>query len=112
MNPESRTVLHTWSVPARWDAPTIAGGAGAWFWDDAGRRYLDMSSLSECCNLGHQHPAVVRAIQTQPKPQLHDLGLGRRAARAPRGAPARAVRLRRRAPCTSRSAARTRTRPR
>jgi len=65
MSPESRTVLHTWSVPARWDAPTIAGGAGAWFWDVEGRRYLDMSSLSECCNLGHQHPAVVRAIQEQ-----------------------------------------------
>jgi len=63
--PESQTVLHTWSVPADWHAPTIAGGAGAWFWDTEGRRYLDMSSLSECCNLGHQHPAVVRAIQAQ-----------------------------------------------
>src|SRR4030095_3946818 len=27
--------------------------------------YLDMSSLSECSNLGHQHPAVVKAIREQ-----------------------------------------------
>jgi taurine--2-oxoglutarate transaminase len=63
--PESRTVLHTWGVPAQWDAPEVAGGAGAWFWDRDGRRYLDMSSLSECCNLGHQHPAVIAAIRDQ-----------------------------------------------
>lgn len=65
MLPERDTVLHTWSVPAQWDAPTVVGGAGAWFWDASGRRYLDLSSLAECCNLGHQHPRVVRAIQAQ-----------------------------------------------
>ncbi|MDP9065307.1 MAG: aminotransferase class III-fold pyridoxal phosphate-dependent enzyme [Pseudomonadota bacterium] len=57
--------MHSWCVQAEWDAPTIVGGRGAWFWDEAGRRYLDMSSLAECMNLGHQHPAVIRAIQAQ-----------------------------------------------
>src|SRR4029079_2237810 len=30
-----------------------------------GRSILDMSSLAECCNLGHQHPKVVAAIREQ-----------------------------------------------
>ncbi len=62
---ERDTVLHSWCVQADWNAPTIVGGQGAHFVDDAGRRYLDMSSLAECMNLGHQHPAVVRAIRRQ-----------------------------------------------
>jgi len=62
---ERANVLHSWCVQAEWHAPTIVGGAGARFWDDAGHAYLDMSSLAECMNLGHQHPAVVRAIVAQ-----------------------------------------------
>jgi taurine--2-oxoglutarate transaminase len=62
---ESRNVMHSWCVQAEWNAPRIVGGEGARFWDDGGREYLDMSSLAECMNLGHQHPAVVRAIVSQ-----------------------------------------------
>jgi len=62
---ERDLVLHSWCVQAEWDAPTIVGGRGAHFFDAAGRGYLDMSSLAECSNLGHQHPAVVRAIREQ-----------------------------------------------
>lgn len=62
---ESSNVLHSWCVQADWNAPTIVGGEGARFWDDSGRTYLDMSSLSECMNLGHQHPRLIRAIQEQ-----------------------------------------------
>jgi taurine--2-oxoglutarate transaminase len=65
MIPERRSVLHSWCVQADWDAPTVTGGEGAFFRDEDGRRYLDMSSLAECVNLGHQHPAVVRAIREQ-----------------------------------------------
>ncbi len=65
MIPEKRSVLHSWCVQAEWDAPQIVGGKGAKFWDDAGRVYLDMSSLAECMNLGHQHPRIIRAIQEQ-----------------------------------------------
>ena len=57
--------MHSWCVQADWRAPTIVGGEGAHFIDDQGRRFLDMSSLAECMNLGHQHPRVVRAIQEQ-----------------------------------------------
>jgi taurine---2-oxoglutarate transaminase len=62
---ESASVLHSWCVQAEWNAPTIVGGEGARFWDAAGHTYLDMSSLAECMNLGHQHPRLVRAIQEQ-----------------------------------------------
>lgn len=62
---ERDTVLHSWAVPADWDAPTIVGGAGAHFHTHDGRAILDFSSQSECCNLGHQHPAVVEAIKAQ-----------------------------------------------
>jgi taurine--2-oxoglutarate transaminase len=65
MTPERQSVLHSWCVQADWNAPTVTGGEGAFFRDEDGRRYLDMSSLAECVNLGHQHPAVVRAIREQ-----------------------------------------------
>jgi taurine---2-oxoglutarate transaminase len=63
--PESRTVLHSWCVPAEWDAPTVVASAGARLVTADGRSILDMSSLSECSNLGHQHPRVVAAIRAQ-----------------------------------------------
>ncbi len=43
----------------------IVGGAGAYLFVADGRRILDMSSLAECSNLGHQHPRVVEAIRAQ-----------------------------------------------
>src|SRR5215470_5104702 len=62
---ERDIVLHSWCVPAEWDAPTIVGGKGARLLTADGRELLDMSSLSECSNLGHQHPGVVAAICAQ-----------------------------------------------
>src|SRR5688572_5569030 len=62
---ERDVVLHSWCVQSEWQAPTVVGGAGARFRDEHGREYLDMSSLAECCNLGHQHPKVVEAIREQ-----------------------------------------------
>ncbi len=63
--PESDTVLHSWCVPQTWQAPTIVGGQGAWLFSENGQRILDMSSLAECSNLGHQHPAIIAAIKAQ-----------------------------------------------
>jgi taurine--2-oxoglutarate transaminase len=62
---ERSDVLHSWCVQAQWDAPTIVGGRGAHLFDGDGNDYLDMSSLAECSNLGHQHPSLVRAIRDQ-----------------------------------------------
>src|SRR6201991_4267842 len=65
MRPEQQTVLHSWCKQTEWDAPVIVGGAGAYLFVADGRQILDMSSLAECSNLGHQHPRVVEAIRTQ-----------------------------------------------
>jgi taurine---2-oxoglutarate transaminase len=62
---ERDTVLHSWCAQSTWNAPTVVGGAGAWLHLEDGRRVLDMSSLAECSNLGHQHPRVVAAIRAQ-----------------------------------------------
>ena len=62
---ERTDVLHSWCVQSQWDAPTIVGGRGAHLFAADGRDFLDMSSLAECSNLGHQHPRVVAAIREQ-----------------------------------------------
>jgi taurine--2-oxoglutarate transaminase len=62
---ERRDVLHSWCVQADWDAPEVVGGKGARFQLADGREILDLSSQSECCNLGHQHPRVVEAVREQ-----------------------------------------------
>ena len=91
MYPERQTVLHSWCKQSEWSAPTIVGGAGAWLHTEDGRRILDMSSLAECSNLGHQHPHLVAAIRrqaeqlcfvnsawgAQPRAQLADMLLER-----------------------------------
>ncbi len=58
-------VLHSWCIPGDWNAPTVVGGRGAKLFLKDGRELLDMSSLVECSNLGHQHPKLVAAIKAQ-----------------------------------------------
>jgi taurine--2-oxoglutarate transaminase len=55
-------VFHSWSAQATLDPIVVAGGSGSYFWDEAGKRYLDFSSQLVNLNLGHQHPAIVAAI--------------------------------------------------
>jgi taurine--2-oxoglutarate transaminase len=62
---ERDSVLHSWCTQSQWNAPTVVGGAGARLHLEDGRSILDMSSLAECSNLGHQHPRVVAAIRAQ-----------------------------------------------
>ena len=58
-------VFHSWSAQASLDLPVIAGGSGSVVWDHAGNRMLDFASQLINVNIGHQHPAVVTAIQEQ-----------------------------------------------
>jgi taurine--2-oxoglutarate transaminase len=62
---EREAVLHSWCVQSQWNAPTVVGGSGARLQLADGRSILDMSSLAECSNLGHQHPRLVAAIRAQ-----------------------------------------------
>jgi predicted acetylornithine/succinylornithine family transaminase len=46
-------------------------GEGAYLWDGDGKRYLDFLSGIAVCNLGHCHPAVVKAAREQLERLIH-----------------------------------------
>ncbi|HYI62691.1 MAG TPA: aspartate aminotransferase family protein [Acidimicrobiales bacterium] len=58
-------VFHSWSAQKALDPLVVTGAEGSWFWDEDGRRYLDLSSQMVNVNIGHQHPRVVEAIKAQ-----------------------------------------------
>ncbi len=43
-------------------------------WDVDGNRFLDLSSAFAVVNLGHGHPAVLKAVQEQSKSMMHGFG--------------------------------------
>ncbi len=43
----------------------LVRGEGAWVWDHAGTRYLDMLSAYSAVNQGHLHPRIVAAARSQ-----------------------------------------------
>ncbi|MDQ7991220.1 MAG: aminotransferase class III-fold pyridoxal phosphate-dependent enzyme [Propionicimonas sp.] len=45
--------------------PSVASALGAVLHDDAGGRWVDWEAGVWCAGLGHQHPAVVRAVSEQ-----------------------------------------------
>ncbi|MBV8588607.1 MAG: aminotransferase class III-fold pyridoxal phosphate-dependent enzyme, partial [Acetobacteraceae bacterium] len=46
-------------------------GQGAWLWTTDGRRFLDFGSGIATSSLGHNHPALVRAIADQASRVIH-----------------------------------------
>jgi len=62
---DRRHVLHPWAAHGTLDPVVVTGASGARFTDDQGRRWLDFSSQLVNVNVGHQHPALVAAIQAQ-----------------------------------------------
>ena len=58
-------VFHSWSAQGQISPMPVAGGAGSYFWDYDGNKYLDFSSQLVFTNIGFQHPKVVKAIQDQ-----------------------------------------------
>ena len=58
-------VFHSWSAQASLNPLVLAGGLGSRVWDHNGRTYLDFSSQLVNLNIGHQHPAVTKAIADQ-----------------------------------------------
>ena len=62
---DQATVFHSWMAQSTPRPFVVAGGEGCWVWNHAGQRYLDFSSQLVNTNIGHQHPAVVKAIQDQ-----------------------------------------------
>lgn len=61
------------------DAPLaleIVKAAGMYMWDVNGKQYLDLIAGISVCNVGHCHPAVVKAIQDQAQQYMHLLVYG------------------------------------
>ncbi len=50
---------------------TLKKGLGAKVWDDNDRQYLDFVSGIAVCNLGHCHPAVIKAAKEQLEKLIH-----------------------------------------
>jgi taurine---2-oxoglutarate transaminase len=87
-------VFHSWSAQAALDPLVVTSAAGCEVTLEDGRRLLDFSSQLVNTNIGHQHPAVVAAIQDQAStlttiaPQHAVLPRGRAAEAILRHAPA------------------------
>jgi len=62
---ERRSVFHSWSAQATVEPLMVAGAQGVYVYGEDGREYLDFSSQLVNTNIGHQHPALVAAIQRQ-----------------------------------------------
>ena len=52
-------------------------GEGVWLWDEDGRKYLDALAGIAVNTLGHNHPALVRAIAEQAAKVIHTSNLFR-----------------------------------
>jgi adenosylmethionine-8-amino-7-oxononanoate aminotransferase len=69
-------VWHPYTPTARLaaqDFPIIARAGGVWLEDVRGHRMLDGISSWWCANLGHGHPQIVAAIQTQAARLQHSI---------------------------------------
>ncbi len=61
------------------DAPLaleIVKAEGMYMWDVNGKKFLDLIAGISVCNVGHCHPAVVKAIQDQAQQYMHLLVYG------------------------------------
>jgi taurine--2-oxoglutarate transaminase len=60
-----RHTFWTWSAQDRVDPIPVERAEGVYFWDTAGKRYLDFNSMMMCCNIGHGDRRVIEAIVGQ-----------------------------------------------
>jgi predicted acetylornithine/succinylornithine family transaminase len=49
----------------------LVSGEGCWVWDIEGKKYLDFITGIAVTNLGHRHPAIVKAIEEQSGRLIH-----------------------------------------
>lgn len=57
--------MFSWSSQGRLEPIPIVRAEGVYFWDAAGKRYLDFASQVMNVNIGHGHPHVIQAIKEQ-----------------------------------------------
>ena len=70
--PVARSDFDRWMVPCYAPAPFLpVRGEGSRVWDQDGRMYIDFASGVAVTALGHCHPALVKAIETQARTLWH-----------------------------------------
>ena len=68
----TRADFDEWMVPCFAPAPFIpVRGEGSRVWDQDGRMYIDFAGGVAVTALGHCHPAIVRALETQARTLWH-----------------------------------------
>jgi taurine--2-oxoglutarate transaminase len=60
-------VFWTWSAQAKVSPLPVKSAKGVYFWDTAGKRYLDFNSMTMCVNIGHGDERVVEAMVAQAR---------------------------------------------
>jgi len=58
-------VFWTWSAQAKVNPIPVSRAKGVYFWDTAGKRYLDFNSMTMCVNIGHGDQRVIDAMKAQ-----------------------------------------------
>lgn len=71
---EKETIINTYNRQPE-ATLLLQRGAGAYVWDNTGKRYLDFVSGLAVNNLGHCHPQIVEAIYQQAQQLLHTSNL-------------------------------------
>ena len=71
VQPKRSLIAPTYGTPT----PALVKGQGAWLYDDRDRAYLDFASGIAVTSLGHNHPALTKAIQDQAETLIHTSNL-------------------------------------
>ncbi len=62
---QKQHILYTWTPQKQAQSVPIVSSSGSRFYDAQGQAWFDFESQVFNCNLGHQHPKVIKAIQDQ-----------------------------------------------
>ncbi len=54
----------------------VSSAKGVYIYDTEGKAFMDMISGFSVCNIGHSHPAVIKAIQVQVEQYMHVIVYG------------------------------------
>ncbi len=57
----------TWSAQGKVDPIPVTHAKGVYFWDTAGKRYLDFNSMTMCVNAGHGDERIIEAMVAQAR---------------------------------------------
>ena len=75
-NPKSQFLQYLAQTSPEPMALEIASANGNYLYDSTGKAYLDLIAGISVCNIGHQHPQVISAVEEQLHKHLHVMVYG------------------------------------